>query len=247
MPLTGAWLEARRARDPSQAVLHEVDLRHSKREEVDASTDPPIWQAPAYEETAPAPPEIGLEWVTNPQDAPGVVLDYPSRDHSSSPGHQVSQSGTEGWNNTSLQFSDTEYVTDVTEGQPGSVSHIDEVALRRGLNADPQNNPPQSSYLGEGFRRGNYFQWVTRRKFSPPWRRHSFRVVLPQTAYVGGDAPPPDHGNQYTSPFSSMARNIRNINARPQLRRTPSPVDETVMTDGTETAYLSHVDDWVTG
>jgi hypothetical protein len=122
----------------------------------------------------------------------------------------------------------------VVEGQPGASSAVAESALRRGLNAEAENNPPDASYGGEGFRRGTYRWWNLSRRFSPPWRIHDQRVVGPWLATVIGDAPTPNEPGPYNSPFSSLARARRTVNARPQMRRIPPGFDEAVITDGSE-------------
>jgi hypothetical protein len=120
------------------------------------------------------------------------------------------------------------------DGLGGDVSVIDDTALRRGLNAEAQNNPSDPSYGGLGFRPGRYAHWNLWRKMAPPFRIHDARVGALNVVTAIGDAPTPIPASPYNSPFSSLARVRRTVNARPQMRRIPEQFDESVITDGSE-------------
>jgi hypothetical protein len=238
MPLSGAWLAARRAPDPQQAVLHQADPEHFEPGSADYGADPAVWQAPPYHEVTPGPPVLGFEWVAR---SPGITLTEPDEGHGQAPGHTYDDGGFSGQNRepaVQWQHSDESYETMVVEGQPGAISAQSDEALRRGKNAEAANNPPDASYGGEGFRRGIYRWWNVNRRFSPPWRIHDQRVVAPWLATVIGDAPTPAEPGPYNSPFSSLSRARRTINARPSIRRIPPSFDEAVITDGSESTMF---------
>lgn len=231
MPLSGSWLQAKRARDPDQAPLHQADPEHFQPGSVDQV---PTWQAPPYQEVAPSRPALGFEWIAR---SPGLVVpEAPWEDgHDHFPGHQVDDGGLyQRSPGVRAQHSDESYETDVFDGLGGDVSRIDDTTLRRGLNAEPQNNPPDESYGGLGFRPGRYAHWNLWRKMAPPWRIHDQRVGAFAVVTAIGDAPTPAPAGPYNSPFSSLARVRRTVNARPQMRRIPEQFDEAIMTDGSE-------------
>jgi len=231
MPLSGSWLNAKRAPDPQQAPLHQADPNHFEPGSVDAV---PTWQAEPYYETAPGPSVIGGEWVTR---SPGLVVpEAPWEDgHDHFPGHDVDDGGLyQRAPGVRAQHSDESYETDAFDGLGGEVSVLNDVALRRGKNAEPMNNPPDESYGGLGFRPGHVRQWNLWRKMAPPFRIHDQRVGALNVVTAIGDAPTPSPAGPYNSPFSSLARVRRTVNARPQMRRIPEQFDEAIMTDGSE-------------
>jgi len=236
MPLSGSWLQAKRAPDPNQAPLHQADPTHGVPGKIDQV---PTWQAPPYYEVAPAGrPAIGLEYVARTTGVPGQEPPY-TNGHDFYPGHEVVDLTTAGRApGVRAQHHDESYETDAFDGLGGEVSRIDDTALRRGLNAEGVNNPPDSSYGGEGFRRGHYRQWNLWRRMQPPQRFHDQRVAALNVVTTIGDAPTPVPASPYNSPFSSLARVRRTVNARPQMRRIPEPFDEAVITDGSESVNL---------
>jgi len=236
MPLTGSLVGTKRARDPQQAPLHQADPAHFEPGSVDAV---PTWQAPPYQETAPARPVLGFEWVAR---STGIVLpEAPYEDgHDYDPGHDVDDHPAAGRSpGVRAQHSDESYETDAFDGLGGEVSRIDDTALRRGLNAESQNNPPDASYGGLGFRPGHYRQWNLWRRMQPPQRFHDQRVAALNVVTAIGDAPTPFPASPYNSPFSSLARVRRTVNARPQMRRIPEGFDEAVITDGSESSFAA--------
>jgi len=124
-----------------------------------------------------------------------------------------------------LQFSFEQYGGARFEGLGPEASEVSETALRRGLNADEQNNPPDDSYLGRGFRYGWVEQaWVDRKLVGQGLnpRTHDLRVWEVNTAWIDQNTPPPKKGNPYTVPFSWLSRGVQILTQRPQLRRTPN-------------------------
>jgi len=237
MPLTGSLVGTKRAPDPQQAPLHQAAPEHFQPGSVDET---PVWQAPPYQEAAPGPSIVGFEWVTR---SPGTVLpEAPWEDgHDYFPGHSTSDDPTMGRTpGVRAQHSDESYETDAFDGLGGDVSRLDDVVLRRGLNAEGQNNPPDESYGGLGFRPGHYRQWNLWRKMAPPFRIHDMRVAALNIVTAIGDAPAPLPASPYNSPFSSLARVRRTVNARPQIRRIPEQFDEAVITDGSEGPSIAH-------
>lgn len=235
MPLSGAFLEAKRAPDPQQAPLHQAAPEHFEPGSVDAV---PTWQAPPYQETAPERNALGFDvWIAR---SPGISLPEPpyTGGHSYDPGHDTNDSGKDGNSYTDVRFqaSDESYETDAFDGLGaiGNVSEISDTARRIGMNADPVSNPSDPSYGGLGYRPGRYFQWNLWRKMAPPFRIHDRRVAALNVVTAIGDAPVPQPASPYNAPLSSLARIRRTVNARPGLRRVPEQFDEAVMTDGSE-------------
>lgn len=243
MPLTGAWLEAARVPDPNQALVHAVN-RDEHTDPTPDVRDAQNWQAPAYQAVEPAPSVVGNEWVTG---AAGLLLPEPPPDHGYSPGHRTDDGSRDGRNRSDVRFqkSDESYRSDVFDGLGGEVSRVSDAALRRGKNAEAQNNPADTAYGGLGYRPGQVRQWNLWRNFKPPWRRHDQRIVSPWTATRIGDAPPPPNAGPRNSPYSSLARNIRR-SRRPEMRRQPEPFDEAALSDGTDSTPV-YMESWVVG
>jgi hypothetical protein len=248
MPLTGAWLEAKRTPDPQQAPLHQADPAHDEPGTVDYL---PTWQAHPYQEVAPGPSHIGGEWVTR-----STGIDQPAAPwedgHDYQPGHDAADAPQEGRSpGVRAQHSDEEYKTDAFDGlgQYGNVSEISDQARRIGKNADPVSNPADESYGGLGYRPGRYAHWNLWRKMAPPFRIHDARVAALNIVTAIGDSPTPIPASPYNSPYSSLARVRRTVNVRPGMRRIPEQFDEAVMTDGSEQrAYSQPVSgEWVAG
>jgi len=257
LPVTGAWLrQTTWARQPQFAEPHTLDPGHR----VPGIEDPnPVWQGEPYQEVAPADDMVGLEWVTN---VAGLVLDQTPPGHLEGGPHDHDPSQAELYRAHSRDFGADDASTrhepkfafstdrrDATETILGEeyAPGVTDVALRRGLTADPINNPPLASYLGRSYRPGYYRYTWYEHDFSPPDRRHDYRMVRPNLASVVADAPPPAEPGPYNSPFSSLARAIRNVGRKPMLRRVPETISEPVMTDGLDQAPAEQlaVGDWV--
>lgn len=233
MPLSGSLVRTKRAKDPNQARLHQADPEHGDPGQIDQV---PTWQAPPYQEVGPDRPVLGFEWVAR---SPGVVLpEAPYEDgHDYYPGHQVDDEPRAGRSpGVRAQHSDESYEVDAFDGlgRLGDVSEVSDTARRIGMNADPVSNPADASYGGLGYRPGHYRQWNLFRNMAPPWRVHDQRVAALNVVTEIGDAPTPYPASPYNSPFSSLARIRRTVNARPQMRRIPEGFDEAVITDGSE-------------
>lgn len=253
MPISGSFLQANRRPDPQQAVLHEPDPQHDERGAVDENV---TWDGQPYQEVAPAPNVVGLEWVTS---AVGTLLDQTPTGHDTggpftsdagpaqlSAAHAVDQGADELHvrRPAPFQFQSDRYDTFDVEGM-GSPNAISDVALRRGLDSDPVNNPPLESYGGAGWRHGLYRFFGVEHDYSPPQRVHTYRVVTPNVATVVADAPPPDDPGPYNPPFGSLARAITQLSRRPMIRRVPEPIDVSEVDDGLDQAPVPAVHDWV--
>jgi hypothetical protein len=250
MPLSGAWLEAKRTPDPQQAPLHQADPSH----DIPGSVDPvPMWQAPPYQEVAAGPSHIGAEWVSRASGISETQIAPYEDGHEWNPGHETIDAPMEGRSpGVRAQHSDEEYKTDAFDGlgHYGNASEVSDAARRIGKNADPSVNPSDASYGGLGYRPGHYRQWNLWRKMAPPFRIHDQRVAALNVVTAIGDAPPPLPASPYNSPFSSLARVRRTVNIRPGLRRVPEQFDEAVISDGSEQPTYPHQQvssEWVAG
>lgn len=252
MPITGAWLASNRRPDPQQAVLHQLDGEHAEP----GSDDPnPSWQADPYQDVGALTDVSGLEWIT---DAPGLLLDRTPTSHDeggprglAGPGelaraHAVDYGAdeVESRREAPFRFVDDRHEQTTVDGL-GPVG-VAPVALLRGLNSDPENNPALDSYEGRPFRFGWYRRTWVEHNFRPPWREHTHRIIRPNTATEVGDAPPPSEPGPYNSPFASLARSIRQLNAKPAVRRVPEPTDANIVDDGLGQPVEAPLD-WVVG
>lgn len=218
--------------------LHVADPSHSDRNTEDPN---PVWDAPVdFAELTPAyiddVPE--MDWLVT--DAPGIVLDMTSDDS-----HEAASSAITAPNEGAarqavfappvFQAWDERYESRRFQGL--DKSPVSDASLRRGLNADPINNP-------EGFRLGYVDQTFVDRKLYDPERVHDRRLLQPNLPATEVNQPVPEGANSYTSPFTSLARAITTVNQRPQVRRQPPAIDESILSDGTDEGYSS-MPDWV--
>ena len=134
----------------------------------------------------------------------------------------------------SFQFADEQYHGAYTPGPgPEYAEAIPALAGggQRGLNGLAVNSPPLDSYDGKGFRYGHVHKWGVDRKFAARIiQRHDMKALFDNVAYAPVDQPA---GSPDSSTFSLFARTIRNIQQRPQLRRTPELSSSAVTYDGT--------------
>lgn len=119
---------------------------------------------------------------------------------------------------------------------PAGMTPTDE-NLRRGINADPINNPTVDPlngaplYDGKGFRYGVIENAVRGRNRAFLGRvirtDHGFRAVYPNTAYQASVT----RQSRNQPIFSSLARNILTTTKRPMLRQSPTPIGDTLLDD----------------
>lgn len=220
MSFRGAWLQ-HAMREPDQAVLHTADPAHAGGETV-----PPAefaYSAPPMQEAAPTGPlYIGREWVVT---SGGTTIDHTNYDSHDATTADEGASRQRNYGVPAFQAAGEHYQADRFSGI-GEYAPSD-AALRRGMNALPENNP-------EGYPLGTVEQYWVDRKLYFGRRNHDTRVVTPNTAYEPKDVPPPAVGNQYTSPFSSLANGVPVVGSRPSLRRPPPPISDDLVNDSTE-------------
>jgi hypothetical protein len=252
----GAWMRKQFSVDPDE-LLHTADPAHGTPGHGD---DPnPVWQMEIPEErmTPEFMADYGdMNWLV--ADTNGLVLDTTPDTHSeggggakSYPNEVQSQQGAYAasgadygsadrhvFNVPPMQDSTTRYESRRFEGVDVYAPPV--VALQRGLNALPENNP-------DGFRRGWVEQQYVDRKLYDPERIHDRRLNTLNVATVATNQPVPEGASVYNSPFASLARILTNINQKPMVRREPPPISESVVTDGEESMYDANSGDWVVG
>jgi hypothetical protein len=247
MAYTGMWL-ANALYRPSPTAVHQADPAHA-----DTTTAPDSYQALTY--AAPPSDPVGsvtaypgMEWVVStggltidqtPEDhqdgsVKGVYADdvgqtiasgrAHSEDYGASRAHTRQQPG--------MQFAREHYTSQRFEVPLDTATNP--VALQRGLNGLPENNP-------DGFRQGWDFIPIVDRKFEVGTRYHDAHVAEVNTAQVIGNLPVP--GGPYSSPFTLLARAITRP-VQPMVRRDPPPIDAPIVNDGSDTLYAAH-NDWV--
>lgn len=255
MAYTGAWKQSTDFYyDPLHGKVHTADRRHADV----AETDPV-----AFVYTAPlgldyvdehVPEFLGTEWVI---ETPGRIGDQTPDTHAG--GDTGQMYATElGMQEDSQKRHGVDYgasregnygepifrlATEKNEmvwrdgATPEPPTTVNPVALQRGLNGLPENNP-------DGFRAGHIEWWRPDRKFFEGWRNTDARPLVPNTAMTATPTPPVP--TQFGNPFNSFARAMTTINQRPMLRRDPTPISEQIMTDGSygPDAYAG---DWVVG
>lgn len=227
---SGGWVRAT-AHDPSAAKVHTADPTHAATSD-DDHPQTQGYQAPPMQPAALVGDFPGSEWVII---APGVVIDR--TDYGS---HQADagQLGAARARNTAVEvpytFAGEHYESARWPGLPGQ--DISTTAIQRGRNSASVNNP-------EGFALGHDDRYWVDRRFALGERVHDTRIYEVNTAYEQQDAPPPDPGTPWTSPFSSLARAMTRVWQRPSVRREPPPVSADLETE--PDAYPAAVPSWV--
>jgi hypothetical protein len=105
------------------------------------------------------------------------------------------------------------------------------------VNVDMQSWTDKSYYPNR--RPGHYItRWRDRVYLRRNWNTE-FRPVTTPNAYSAPPLAAISAGNQYTSPYAdAVATDVRTVNTTaPQLRRTPSPWDESITSDGTASSH----------
>ncbi len=238
--------------------LHVADSSHAKPQ-----ADPnPTWVAPAdihdqpeflYDEDA-----VVGDWV---DDGPGLIFDTTPYNHQHGGKFEAFESDLEAQQYNEVvadapygaEKQDT-YVAPIAQDystrylgnrfQGFANSGVSDVVLKRGLNGLPENNPP-TDLEPSGFRRGWVEQSFVDRKFQVGERFHDRRLLTPNTAFVEANQGPV--GGTSGNPFSTLSRAMTTIAQKPQLRREPPSMSESVTTDGTDETYSydSQPSDWV--
>jgi hypothetical protein len=246
---TGGWLQ--NAYTVGDQALHTADPAHG----VTDTTSDESWtyNAPTMQETADYDLYPGEEWVV--QTGGGAVL--ADQDHTEGapsavqatdlayidqamPSHESDDLTTLVTNTSNagpLAFYDER--GDFPRVQVNMLTAVDPVALQRGLNGLPENNP-------EGYREGYDTQvWIDRRLYKGE-RYHDHRVVTPNTATAPVNAPP--SGNPYGTPFSSLARAITDIAQTAEMRsQPPLPGDAILATQNPVQDVYAADSQWVVG
>jgi len=143
---------------------------------------------------------------------------------------------------------DQNYTT--TRFTPNAGQAFSRMAMSRGANSLPENNPGDTAQHTAGLppgaqaarvgwqgspRPGFRVQlWSERRIPMHRWYG-DVRPLRNYTAKSASDSPALDDGNQYRTPFADLASPRVKTYARPMQRREPRPWDETEVSDGTET------------
>lgn len=169
-----------------------------------------------------------------------LVLDQTDySDHGSSQNHSEDLGAPRAlqWGEKNIRGPGESYERTVVEAfGPQGMEPTDE-NLRRGINADPINNPTVDPlngaplYDGKGFRYGvieNATRGRNRKQFAKVVRTdHGVRAVYPNTAYQASAI-----RQQRDIPlFSSLARNILTTSKRPMLRDAPPPISDVIYDD----------------
>jgi hypothetical protein len=270
MPLTGEWLRRAQFRSAQFSDPDIVDPRHSTPGHEDDPRTEAVTDAPAYYEVAPS----GLIDSDYVMLSTNTTIDQTPRRHDAGsagdadvaapdPAHQRNEGAvryeTQSRGDTFTftgALGDRYWRTEDEGFDSPYAGTTGDTQLRRGLNSYGENNGPSGraaawetgdSYLGRAWRRGYYHRYWVEHDIAIPPRFHDYRIVSPNTAARVTDIPPPDAGGSpYASPFSSLARAVRNQFARPMVRREPEPMSESVATDGV-TADVIPLQDWIVG
>jgi hypothetical protein len=201
-------------------------------------TEPPFSTPPYMDAYVDEDDIADANTVVQVQDQ--LVLDQTDyTDHSSSQDHGQDLGAPRAlqWNEKNVRGPGETYDYKITDGfGPSGMVPTDE-NLRRGINADPINNPTVDPlngaplYDGKGFRYG-IFEDATRgrnRKFLGRVIRldHGVRAVYPNTAYQASVS----RQVRDQPIFRSLSRNILMTTKRPMLRQAPTPIGDTLLDD----------------
>lgn len=218
----------------------EIDPQHDGRDAGDLNAF--TYDAPPLPEVADVGEFPGMEYLSP---LPGVTLDYTPVGHDG-PGHPVRESERDmqadsheahardfgasrkaNFEPAPMDFYDERQVHTVVEGFGTGSTEVSTVALQRGLNGLPENNP-------DGFRAGETHLWRYDKKFAVGERVHDERVTTLNIPAFAGNVPPPPPAQftPYSSPFASLARPMTRIFQIPEMRRTPKGISADVVSDG---------------
>lgn len=273
MGFSGGWLRQNFTVDPP-TPLHQADPSHFEQTPADPTVG--AWSGPAILQDDPAPYLVGesVPWVvdtdgmvidTTPDDHSVGYDSENFREYDTEPwdggapadvaqarasaiahGTDYGSARKHVYDTPPFQAADERYLSYRIEG----FGPIELPALvgggQRGLNSYGVNNPGLESYGGQGFRFGYTEQFVVDRKMYDPERITDERLITANTATGIHDQPVPANPGAYNEPFSSLARILRTVNQKPMMRRQPPPMDQSVMTDGTEDLYDAE-SEWVIG
>lgn len=244
MPTTaysGAWSRAQFFAVPP--AVHVADPAHADYgQQFDPAqadwTGPPFSTPPYMDAYVDADDLADAETVVQIHDQ--LVLDQTDyTDHSSSQNHAEDLGAPRAlqWNEKNVRGPGESYERMVVDAWgPRGMTPTDE-NLRRGINADPLNNPTVDPlngaplYDGKGFRYGVFEDAVRgrNRKFLGRVIRtdHGVRAVYPNTAFQASVT----RQHRSTPLFASLARNILTTTKRPMLRQAPTPIGDTILDD----------------
>lgn len=234
-PYSGAWLRSAYV-DPKAAYVPTASAAHGEDE--GEGTHAYAHQAPPQPEPGATGEYVGTDWLAGMTSMLGMVIDRTNNESHEAPDGTDPHAVNEGAarrsyysNSAATQFSGETYasVPFTSNTSPG----VSNVALRRGMNSLPENNP-------EGFPvgRAQVNDFAVFRKFAVGFRRHDRRVVSPNTADHATNVPVPEEGNVLTSPFASLARPFQRVYQRPAMRREPPSVSDDLQTDtASQAAY----------
>lgn len=233
MPLTGGWASRARVRPLPSTAVRTADPEHAATVDLDDAQD---WTAPPmpdYGVVGDDPwtstyyvPTVGAWGDQLPANEPGPA-------HGFDPGHDYDpgtlatvDAGTKGSIQGRERYVDDNHESDLTPGPP---------AIFRGINGRPENNPTEPPRQGQRVGR----TWIDR-QFLAGKRVTDARVTYVNTADTGGGTPEldtvPDAPGRYSQPFSAWARPVNGPPRLPTLRRTPPPISDSVVDDGTDDA-----------
>lgn len=238
---SGAWSRAQFFEIPQS--VHVADPAHGDYgQQFDPAqadwTEPPFSTPPFMDAYVDVDEFIDAETVVQVQDQ--LVLDQTDyTDHGSSQDHGQDLGAPRAlqWNEKNMRGPGESYEHTIVDAfGPQGMTPTDE-NLRRGINADPINNPTVDPlngaplYDGKGFRYGvieNAIRGRNRAFLGRVIRTdHGVRAVYPNTAFQ------PSVSRQLRDQplFRSLARNILTTTKRPMLRQAPPPIGEVTLDD----------------
>jgi hypothetical protein len=225
---TGAW-RLNATYQPDERTVHVADPAHAMVGP-DESVQALNYATPPQLDPGPVGEFPGMEYVV---ETTGRVIDTSdTRSHVADPGdHGAAVEGV--YAEPMTRFADERYITERFEGN--TAPEVNPVALQRGRNGLAVNNP-------NGFRLGWVERYFENRKFPVGERVHDHRIIFPDLPSFDEGAAPVEAG-PYPVPFNSLARNITNVNQRPQARREPPPLYGDAITDGAP--FYSALGDWI--
>jgi hypothetical protein len=250
---TGAWRNQNAYVDRALPPGPGVDPAHSRRDLRDPDLVPPgqprVDQPPMY---ITEDPDDAWEWevdtpgLTMPTDPlthdandPQIIQPAPisgAEAHPPSAGaHAIDRGAVEERDYTPRDLRQFDETWETTRWEQPATQGDLSVAMQRGTNSLPANNPPTEDYPS-GYRLGFSIKRFMNRNMFHDERRHDERILFPAGAAAAVQSPAvtPAQYNRYVSPLGWNVRAAGNMLLAPVMRREPVLASEDATTDGTD-------------
>lgn len=239
MAYTGNWLKSQRRVDPRATHLAPPDPAHGQQQD-----DP----YPEFHQAPPGADYGDADFAHAVVQTPGLPMDAPRDGHDSRGGYGLYRNQAErqaaqsrghagedrGWirqtyREAPFQDDTTRYLQETWTGN--GTAGVNPVALQRGINGLPENNPAVDGYDPGGYRRGlRSLRFVDRKNRIAP-RTYTAQQLLARNIRVPVNQPAQNGEWGRTSPFATMARPLDTVAQQPGIFRSPPRLTDTILAD----------------